>query len=116
MLQTLDDLLLKLSLLGVQQVLCKPLAENDNSKQQIYLGGSFDVLQMLPFEQVKPYNTGKVPNFKASLHFYWLDGDGKSHLAPHTQLILYPKYPEVRLSGFLRGCTAAPNELMRPIL
>lgn len=115
MLQTLEDLLLKLSLLGVQQVLCKPLAENDNSKQQIYLGGSFDVLQMLPFEQVKPYNTGKVPNFKAALHFYWLGDDGKSHPAPHTQLILYPKYPEVRLSGFLRGCTAAPNEFLRPI-
>jgi cobyrinic acid a,c-diamide synthase len=27
---------------GVTRVIFKPLAENDNSKQQIYLGGSFE--------------------------------------------------------------------------
>ena len=32
--------------------------------------------------------------------------------APNAQLILYPQYPEVRFSGFLKGCTAAPSELM----
>ncbi|HEY6162744.1 MAG TPA: MvaI/BcnI family restriction endonuclease, partial [Bacteroidia bacterium] len=31
---------------------------------------------------------------------------------PHSQLILYPKYPEVRFSGFLLGCENAPSDLM----
>jgi hypothetical protein len=35
------------------------------------------------------------------------------HSAPNTGLILYPKYPEVRMSGFLLGCKAAPAEIMR---
>ncbi len=29
-----------------------------------------------------------------------------------AQLILYPKYPEVRFSGFLQGCKAGPGALM----
>jgi hypothetical protein len=32
--------------------------------------------------------------------------------APGAQLILYPQYPEVRFSGFLKGCSAAPSDLM----
>ena len=33
--------------------------------------------------------------------------------APHSQLILYPKYPEVRFSGFLKGTHDAPSKLMQ---
>lgn len=33
---------------GAKNVLIKPLANNDNSKQQIYLGGDFSALQALP--------------------------------------------------------------------
>jgi hypothetical protein len=32
--------------------------------------------------------------------------------APGAQLILYPQYPEVRLSGFLKGTKNAPSDLM----
>lgn len=32
-----------------------------------------------------------------------------------TQLILYPAYPEVRLSGFLAGCRTAPSEHLQQI-
>jgi len=35
--------------------------------------------------------------------------------APRAKLILYPQYPEVRLSGFLSGCPIAPGRHLRPI-
>ncbi|WP_237067093.1 hypothetical protein [Loktanella sp. M215] len=46
------------------------------------------------------------------VRFFWLDADGPTP-APDAQLILYPKYPEVRMSGFLRGAKRAPVVLMR---
>jgi len=42
----------------------------------------------------------------------WIDENGK-YPAPDAQLILYPKYPEVRLSGFLKGCHNAPSGIMK---
>jgi|CXWL01.1.fsa_nt_gi hypothetical protein len=110
----LAGLLRCFSELGAVRVFCKPLAENDNSKQQIYLGGNFDVVQMFPFENVEATSNGKDSTYKAKLNFVWFDAD-KTEQAAGAQLILYPQYPEVRLSGFLRGCKHAPNELLRPI-
>lgn len=92
----------------------KPLAENDNSKQQIYLGGSFDVLQIFPFYHIEATEKGKNSTYKAKLDFLWVD-EHQTERATGAQLILYPQYPEVRLSGFLRGCKNAPSELMRPV-
>jgi len=101
---------------GAIRILFKCLAENDNSKQQIYLGGSFEALNQLPFGDIKPDNIyGQMPNFKASLKFYWIDDDGSIERAPRAQLILYPKYPEVRLSGFLLGCRTAPRAHLQPV-
>ncbi|GGY04988.1 MvaI/BcnI family restriction endonuclease [Paludibacterium paludis] len=99
--------------LGAISAFCKPLAENDNSKQQIYLGSSFQVVQMFRFEQIQTCREGKIDNYKAKLNFYWIDAEGKEQ-AKGSQLILYPQYPEVRLSGFLKGCRRAPNEHLRP--
>jgi hypothetical protein len=100
---------------GVIRILAKPLAENDNSKQQIYLSGNFDILTELPFGEIKAENSGKLENFKAKLALSWLTPSGEFEPAIHSQLILYPKYPEVRLSGFLRGCPSSPSLAMRPI-
>ncbi len=111
---TVSDLLARFSQLGAVEVFCKPLAENDNSKQQIYLGGNFDILQIFPFHQIEAKENGKDSTYKAKLDFLWVDAH-QSERAKGAQLILYPQYPEVRLSGFLRGCKIAPNELMRPI-
>lgn len=86
----------------------KPLAPNDNSKNQIYFGPDFQALNIFP-------NRGVVKDkhkLKAQVDFRWLDDTGGIHQAPTAQLILYPQYPEVRFSGFLRGCNAAPSELM----
>jgi hypothetical protein len=101
---------------GVTRIYCKHLAENDSSKQQIYLGGSFDILRQLPFTEIHASARTVVrQSFKAKLQLRWLDEEGRLGDAPGAQLILYPDYPEVRLSGFLRGCRIAPNAYMRPI-
>lgn len=99
---------------GCSRLFFKPLAPNDNSKNQIYMGGSFDVVNMLPFTEVKaePRGDGHPPRFKAKLKLFWISERGSLHPAPAAQLILYPQYPEVRLSGFLRGCSEAPCGLL----
>lgn len=97
-----------------KKIYVKKLAANDNSKNQVYLGGSFDVLNILPFKEIISVDPGnwKRSRFKTSLNFYWIDEEGKLSNAPDAQLILYPKYPEVRFSGFLKGVKDAPSDLM----
>lgn len=113
--ESLDQVIARMRDCGATKFYCKHLAENDNSKQQVYLGGSFEILRQLPFQGVTASDTDvKRQNFKAKIELYWLDELGRVCLAPGSQLILYPDYPEVRLSGFLRGSTLAPNEWMRP--
>jgi hypothetical protein len=103
---------------GVTEILYKVLPQNANSKNQVYLGGK------------DPSQFGKIPSgemtahvsvseksgkqeaiFQATLELYWLDKNGNAHLAPDAKLIYYPQYPEVRFSGFLRGCEGAPSTL-----
>lgn len=93
---------------GVKNLYMKLLAENDNSKNQIYLGPDFSSLQILPNQGIHPDKT----NLKAKVSFYWLDDDGQISKAPNAQLILYPDYPEVRFSGFLSGARNAPAGMM----
>ena len=110
----ISSLLKRFSELGAITAFCKPLAENDNSKQQIYLGGSFDVVQIFPFHDIEATENGKNSTYKAKLDFLWID-ESQTERATGAQLILYPQYPEVRLSGFLKNCKNAPSELMRPV-
>lgn len=114
MFSDLAAVLRRFSQLGAVRAFCKPLAENDNSKQQIYLGGNLDAVQMFPIQEVEADSNGKDSTYKAKLEFYWVAPDS-IECAKGAQLILYPQYPEVRLSGFLRGCKYAPNEILRPI-
>lgn len=100
---------------GAVKLIAKPLAENDNSKQQIYLGGNYEILNVLPLEDVVTDTSAKLANFKAKLNLFWLGKNNTLEPAPHSQLILYPNYPEVRLSGFLMGCKSAPSKHMQPI-
>jgi hypothetical protein len=100
--------------LGATRIFFKALSENDNSKQQVYLGGSFEVLTFFPHGRVEA-SAGRYPVvLKAPLDFWWVDKQ-RCERAPGAQLILYPQYPEVRLSGFLRGCAHAPSSQMRPV-
>lgn len=102
---------------GAKRVVFKLLANNDNSKNQVYFGSDFDVLRLIPHGELVGETTSEmVPIFKAPLSFSWVDiySEAPATPAPWAQLIFYPNYPEVRMSGFLRGCSKAPNELMQP--
>jgi hypothetical protein len=114
-LQSLSEIKTAFVALGCTKVVFKPLANNDNSKQQIYFGGSFDVIQLIPSGETKSDGmSSKGPIFKSPLEFYWISPDEEPQQAKNTQFILYPKYPEVRLSGFLKSCKLAPSHLMKP--
>lgn len=96
------------------KLLIKELAANDNSKNQVYFGGSFSVLNIIPSGKIFKDTNGerKRNTFKSKLNFFWINTLGERNLAPNAQLILYPDYPEVRFSGFLLGCKDSPNEIM----
>lgn len=90
----------------------KRLADNDNSKNQVYFGPGFQALNLFPNQGIIADGRPGNSTFKAQLHFSWLLENGSVALAPFTKLILYPQYPEVRFSGFLRGCDHPPSDLM----
>ena len=99
---------------GCSKIYVKKLSPNDNSKNQVYFGGNFEILNVLPISDIKTVEAGdwRRERFKASLNFAWVNDEGNLSPANHAQLILYPKYPEVRFSGFLKGSRGAPSELM----
>ncbi len=99
---------------GCEKIYIKTLSANDNSKNQVYLSGSYDILNIFPLSEVRADSSGdwKKERFKATIRFAWIDEEGRILDAPGAQFILYPKYPEVRFSGFLNGCKGAPSELM----
>ena len=96
---------------NVENIYAKILSSNDNSKNQIYLGGDFRLLRNLPmenFEVLEGTSTKKKKSseiLRAGLPLYWLSSDGmRDAPAPQAKLIMYPQYPEVRFSGMLAGC------------
>ena len=100
---------------GVSRLVFKRLAPNDNSKNQIYLGGDYSALDIIPYSDVTAdvsQKDSKRDRFKAKVKFQWLNNDGVLYDAPTTQLILYPKYPEVRLSGFLAKAAVRPSRYL----
>jgi hypothetical protein len=99
---------------GCSKIYIKKLSPNDNSKNQVYFGGNFEILNILPISKIKTEEAGdwNKERFKASINFSWIAEDNNLYPAPKAQLILYPKYPEVRFSGFLTGCEKPPSELM----
>jgi len=99
---------------GCQKIYIKILSPNDNSKNQVYLGGSFEILNIFPIKEIITEEAGdwNRERFKASINFSWINDDGNIYPAPNSQLILYPKYPEVRFSGFLAKSKNSPSILM----
>jgi hypothetical protein len=100
---------------GAHRLYAKTLAPNDNSKNQVYLGGGFSALNIIPHGPIytdSGERSGSVRDrAKAKVDFFWVDQHG-AYRAPDANLILYPEYPEVRMSGFLRGCREAPSSVM----
>ena len=111
----LESLKHYLNSMGISRFYFKQLSENDNSKNQVYLGGSFDVLQKFSFGSITVDRGLKRPVYKAPMDFWWIDDSGNTAPASGAQLVLYPKYPEVRLSGFLRGCPTAPSSYFKEV-
>jgi hypothetical protein len=109
---TLDDLARLYKEAGCRNLYAKVLAKNDNSKQQIYFGPGFSALSLFPNRGVRPEEKPGNLTFKVPVSFSWIGLDGRLTSAPGAQLILYPQYPEVRFSGFLRGCKNSPNRLL----
>jgi len=99
---------------GVARVYFKRLAANDNSKNQIYLGSGFKALNTLPTGGIRavPSGTGGREVFHAAVRLEWLTPEGMLSPAPEAKLILYPQYPEVRLSAFLLRSPGAPSAVL----
>jgi hypothetical protein len=102
---------------GATEVLYKVLPRNANSKNQVYLAPDLSQLGKIPSGEVSLHQStsrkggGVDAVFRSALNFYWIREDGRACLAPDAKLIFYPQYPEVRFSGFLRGCSDAPSSL-----
>jgi len=115
MIDSLPKLLTLMKEHGATRVYAKRLSPNDNSKNQVYLGGDFSALNIIPHHAIETDNTpaadAKRERLKAKVTFSWINESG-AHSAPAAQLILYPRYPEVRFSGFLIGSRGAPSNIM----
>ena len=102
---------------GATSIWVKRLVPNNNSKQQVYLGSDPSDLSFLPLgtPSYTPTKSRKrkagAPVIQIPVPWRWVTPQGEFE-APDTGLCYYPQYPEVRLSGFLRGCRNGPSELM----
>ena len=119
---SLDTITRVMQDLGVTNIYVKKLAPNDNSKNQPYLGGHLTDLPFIPTGEIvastsdskKTSDPKSKIKYQTSLNLSWVDADGKTYKAPHSKLIYYPQYPEVRLSGFLRGSKVNASKWMAP--
>lgn len=102
---------------GASELFYKILPRNANSKNQVYFASDFSQLAKFPSGSITKHVStsqkkgGVEAVFRAALEFYWLSQNGQACHAPDAKLIFYPQYPEVRFSGFLRGCNEAPSSL-----
>lgn len=105
--------------LDVDLVLSKVLGPNNNSKQQVYIVPELNDLAIMPMgtpvaavgSSAKPSMKSGSSIFSSRLDFSWLTPSGVAPVSD-AKLIYYPQYPEVRFSGFLRGCIDPPSHLL----
>ena len=112
--QQVHDLLTRA---GAESIWVKRLVPNNNSKQQIFLGNDPSDLAFLPLG-TPWYTDPKSQKKKAGplliripVPWRWVTPDGEFD-APNANMCFYPQYPEVRFSGFLKGCKEGPSELL----
>ena len=114
--QSLEGLVRFYAELGVERVYVKFLAPNDNSKNQVYFGPGFEALTLFPMREILPDPDGKAATFKAAVDFFWVGDDLALVPAPTAQIILYPQYPEIRFSGFLKGADRSHLDSVRDLM
>ena len=105
---------------GVSTVYVKHLSlKQDNEKNQIYLGGGLDgITNLFPAtvevraasESTRKRKSQGRPKLEARIDLAWV-GPNADFTRPHARIIDYFQFPEVRMSGFLRGCDFAPDAL-----
>lgn len=100
----------------VEKIYVKILAPNDNTKNQVYLGPGFEALTLFPIGEISPDPSSKNPIFKATMDFLWVGDDTSLVAAPTAQVILYPQYPEIRFSGFLKGAARLRLDSIRALM
>lgn len=109
---------------GVELVYVKKLSpKQDNDKNQIYFGRGIDAVSALipatyalrgkSKSKAKKHSDQKKAVMEGRFPYFWMDRDGATYLAPETKLIEYFQYPEVRLSGFIKGGKWAPRAVRR---
>jgi hypothetical protein len=109
---------------GVEDILIKVLAQHqDNEKNQIVIAGrSPQLISLLPGNKrfgieskskKKSHSNYGASKIEVDLDFYWFDSGGIPQRAPGAKVIDYFQYPEIRLSGFMRSCSIAPDSLRR---
>ncbi|HAV51485.1 MAG TPA: hypothetical protein DCX75_16085, partial [Brevundimonas sp.] len=58
---------------GARQIICKALAGNDNSKNQVYVAGSLDILNVLPMGEIQEEVSARGRAvLKAGLDLRWV--------------------------------------------
>ena len=104
----LHELIFSLKNQNISKILIKELSSNDNIKNQIYLGKDFSISNLIPHQEIKLSFNSKRSRPYARLDFSWIDSKGV-YEAPNANIILYEKYSEVRLSGFIQNCKNPPE-------
>ncbi len=101
------------------------MAWNHDSKRQVYLSTDLSPFNIFPnhIEDCPPMPTGLVATKKnkpkgsdrifGHLDLWWITQDLTIDNAKFAKLIFYPQYPEVRLSGFVRGTKSIPSRFLR---
>ena len=72
---------------GCTKIYIKKLSPNDNSKNQVYFGGSFEILNILPISEIKNEEAGdwNKERFKASINFMLAYNSEQSRLRIRRQ-------------------------------
>ncbi|VXC60791.1 conserved hypothetical protein [Burkholderia sp. 8Y] len=108
--ESLADIVGLASSMGVETALLKLLPKNANDKNQIYIasdfGVLFDLFAMTLSERGASASTKDMSQPERRIaealfdDFAWVKRDGSTARAKRAKAIVYPQYPEARLSGF----------------
>jgi len=120
---SLDEIRKTLAAHNVRRAILKQLPKNANDKNQVYIATDSGVLlddfavahgeRGASSSEKDARNTpvGRVISEAVFEDFSWLKLDGSLCKAKRVKVIIYPQYPEVRLSGFLTVENTMPISL-----
>ncbi|RJG05855.1 hypothetical protein D3870_07345 [Noviherbaspirillum cavernae] len=120
--QSVGEIRQRLAALGVEVALLKMLPKNANDKNQIYIASDFfvlhDLFDMTLLERGESTSETKDRSAPGSRipeavfnDFEWVKRDGTRIAAKRMKAIIYPQYPEARLSGLQTVENTIPQSL-----